>query len=63
MATSDLTDAQWAVIQPLIPRQGRMGRPRADDRRTLHGILWVLRTGARWWDLPQWYGNPSTCWR
>lgn len=63
MATSDLSDTQWGLLQPRIPRQGRMGRPRADDRRTLNGILWVLRTGARWEDLPQRYSHPSTCWR
>lgn len=61
--TTDLTDAQWEVLQPHIPPQGRMGRPRADDRRVLNGILWVLRTGARWYDLPREYGHPSTCWR
>ena len=40
-----------------------MGRPRADDRRILEGILWVLRTGARWQDIPREYGSPTTCWR
>jgi transposase len=40
-----------------------MGRPRADDRRVLEGILWVLRSGARWQDVPREYGSPTTCWR
>ena len=40
-----------------------MGRPRADDRKTLEGILWVLRSGARWQDVPREYGSPTTCWR
>ena len=40
-----------------------MGRPRADDRKTLEGVLWVLRTGARWQDVPREYGSPTTCWR
>jgi transposase len=40
-----------------------MGRPRADDRRVLEGILWVLRSGARWRDVPREYGSPTTCWR
>jgi hypothetical protein len=35
----------------------RLGRPRADDRRTVNGILFVLRTGCRWHDLPREYGT------
>lgn len=59
----ELSDDQWEQIRPLLPaRQGR-GRPRADDRRTLNGILWVLHSGARWKDLPRWYGSRSTCHR
>src|SRR5688572_25207113 len=64
MATAtptDLTDAQWTLIRPTLPPHARRGRPRADDRRTINGILWVLRTGARWADLPHWYGAASTC--
>lgn len=64
MATAvptDLTDEQWAVVAPLLPPKARTGRPRADDRRTFNGILWVLRTGARWADLPRRYGAASTC--
>jgi Putative transposase of IS4/5 family (DUF4096) len=44
------------------PRRHR-GRPRADDRKTLNGILYVLRTGCRWQDVPREYGSPATCWR
>ena len=40
-----------------------MGRPRADHQRTLEGILYVLRTGCRWQDLPPEYGAPVTVWR
>ena len=61
-----LTDAQWAKIAPLLPRHRasqKGGRPRADDRGCLEGILWVLRTGARWRDLPERYPSPVTCWR
>ena len=61
-----ITDAQWARIAPLLPRRkrnARGGRPRVDDRRCLEGILWVLRTGARWRDLPRDYPSPATCWR
>jgi transposase len=48
----ELGDEQWELIAPLLPKHKRRGRPRADDRRTLNGILWVLRSGARWKDLP-----------
>jgi transposase len=61
-----LTDAQWAKIQPLLPKRPkrpRGGRPRADDRQVLEGILWMLRSGARWQDLPEVFPSPSTCWR
>jgi transposase len=63
----DLTDEQWAVIDPLIiqpPRRadGR-GRPRQDDRPLLNGILWILRTGAPWPDLPDRYPPFQSCHR
>lgn len=58
-----LTDAQWAAVRRLLPPPGPRGRPRADDRRTLDGILYVLRNGCRWQDLPRHYGDPVTCWR
>lgn len=60
----ELTDEQWAVIEPHIPKQkpGR-GRPRADDRQTVNGILYVLKTGCAWADLPREYGSATTCWR
>ena len=61
-----LTDEQWARIAPHLPRPKRSdkgGRPRADDRACMEGILWVLRTGARWKDLPKEYPSSTTCWR
>jgi transposase/quinol monooxygenase YgiN len=58
-----LTDAQWEAIFPLLAPPARTGRPRAHDRRTLEGILYVLRNGCRWHDLPRRYGDPVTCWR
>ena len=61
-----LTDEQWEKIKPLIPvrpRNPKGGRPPADDRACLEGILWILKTGARWKDLPDQYPHPSTCWR
>lgn len=61
-----LTDAQWEKIAPLLPKRPkrkRGGRPRADDRKVLEGILWILRNGAPWSELPPQYPSPSTCWR
>jgi transposase len=58
-----LTDAQWEVVRKVLPSPARRGRPRADDRRTLNGILYVLRNGCRWQDLPSQYGDSVTCWR
>lgn len=61
-----LTDAQWQKIEPLLPRRRRHrrgGRPPVANRRVLEGILWILRSGARWQDLPSEFPSPSTCWR
>ena len=61
-----LTEPQWKKIEPLLPqlRQNpRGGRPWADNRRVLEGILWILRSGAPWKNLPEEYPHPSTCWR
>jgi transposase len=64
MSRHDLSDEQWAVLEPLIAKQkaGR-GRPRAEDRRTLNGIIFVLKTGCAWEDMPREYGAHVTCWR
>ena len=48
-----LTGAQWEKIQPLLPKQPkrrRGGRSRGEDRQVREGILWILRSGARWQD-------------
>ena len=61
-----LTDEQWEKIEPLLPKHKkskRGGRPWADNRRVFEGILWILRTGAPWADLPKQFPSPSTCWR
>jgi transposase len=63
MPQAFLSDDQWRLIEPLLPKRRSAGRPWADDRRVLEGILWVLKTGARWRDLPPCYPSPSTCWR
>lgn len=61
-----LTDEQWEKIEQLIPerpKNSKGGRPPADDRLVFEGILWILKTGARWKELPKKYPHPSTCWR
>jgi transposase len=55
----DLTDFEWSVIEPALPK-GRPGPRRKDDRRVLNGIFWVLRAGAPWRDLPGRYGPYTT---
>ena len=60
---TNLNDEQWALIQPELPPRARTGRPRADDRTTLNAILWILKTGARWVDLPPELGDDSTAHR
>jgi len=55
----DLTDFEWSVIEPVLPK-GRPGPRRKDDRRVLNGIFWALRTGAPWRDLPEHYGPYTT---
>lgn len=63
----ELKDEQWAIVEPLLPKSPRRadgkGRPRVDDRAILNGILWVLRTGAPWHDMPSRYPSYQTCHR
>jgi transposase len=57
----ELTDTQWEHLKPLLPPQKQaFGRPYDDHRRIINGILWKLKTGAPWRDLPERYGPWST---
>jgi len=62
-----LNDAQWELIEPLLPepkrRKDNRGRPWASNRACFEGILWILRTGSAWRFLPDKYPSPPTCWR
>lgn len=57
-----LTDEQWECIADVFPTPARTGRPPKDRRTIIDGILWILRTGAPWRDLPEEFGSWSTVW-
>ena len=60
---SDLTDAQWALIEPLLPVSSR-GRPRITKlRQVVDAIVYILRTGCQWRYLPNDFPPKSTAWR
>jgi transposase len=56
MRRYELTDEEWAIIEPLIPPPAHTGRPRRAPREMWNAIFWVLRSGAPWRDLPERYG-------
>lgn len=61
-----LTDDHWKRLAPRFPSHPpspKGGRPRAEDRDCWEGILWLLRSGARWQDIPVDLPSGSTCWR
>ena len=62
-----LTEEQWLILEPLLPklrkREDGKGRPWRNNREVLEGVLWVLKTGARWMDLPKDYPPYQTCHR
>lgn len=61
---SDVSDVQWDYLQALLPKGARTGRPRANEREILNGILYVLKTGCQWEDLPHDIAaSPKTCHR
>ncbi|MFJ2297008.1 IS5 family transposase [Streptomyces sp. NPDC087894] len=59
MRRHELSDAEWAFVEPLLPRSER-GRRRLDDRTVLNGIVWKFRTGVAWRDVPERYGSWAT---
>lgn len=56
----DLTDAQWAVLEPLLPVRGSGRPPKWSKRQLIDGIRWRVRTGAPWRDVPPAYGSWQT---
>jgi transposase len=62
----ELTDEQWSLIEPLFDKSSVVmtrGRPRRAEREVLNGVLWILRSGARWCDLPERFPPYQTCHR
>lgn len=62
MTRHKLTDDQWDCIKDFFPLPAKTGRPPRDPRRMVNAILWILRTGAPWRDLPERYGPYTTAW-
>jgi transposase len=57
----ELTDAQWAALEPLLPpQQPPTGRPNNDHRQVVEAMVWLARTGSPWRDLPAQYGSWKT---
>ena len=57
MKRHELTDEQWALVEPHLPvSNARTGRPASDRRTLLNAIFWILVTGAPWRDLPERFG-------
>ena len=54
-----LSDEQWLMIEPYLPKDVR-GKERVDDRRVISGIVHVIKSGCRWCDCPPEYGPPTT---
>jgi transposase len=62
----ELTDEQWELVEPVLRptrRTDNRGRPWHDTRAVLHGVFWVLGTGAHWSELPDKYRPYQTCHR
>ncbi len=62
MSRHDISDEKWAVIGPMLAKNSTetRGRKRKDDRLMFNGILWILKTGAPWRDLPSEFGHWKT---
>lgn len=62
----ELSDRKWKQLAPLLPEPPRStagGQVPAPNRACLEGLLWLLRSGARYKDIPQYFPSGSTCWR
>ncbi len=60
-SVDELSDDQWERLKPLVPGGGKGKRgPRSNNRRFLNALLWLTRSGGRWRDLPERFGNYQT---
>ncbi|MGI5380556.1 IS5 family transposase [Streptomyces sp. CA-251387] len=59
MRRHELSDREWELLAPLIPRAAT-GRPRVEDRQVINGMVYKIRTGISWRDLPERYGPWKT---
>jgi len=68
VSRGDLTEAEWRILKGLLPvereagKRGK-GRPPEDNRNIINGILWRLRCGTAWRDVPEKYGNWNSIYR
>lgn len=62
MTRHRLTDEQWDCIADIFPPPAKTGRPPSDRRMIVDGILWIMRTGSPWRDLPDEFGPWGTVW-
>lgn len=60
MGRHELTAVQWRLVRPLLPRNGNKGKQWKAHRRVVNGILWRLKTGTPWRDVPRRYGKWKT---
>jgi transposase len=61
MKRHEVSEEEWALLDPLIPKPiAKTGRPPRDRRQMLNGVLWILSTGAQWRDLPERFGPWET---
>lgn len=61
MKRHEISEEEWAILAPVIPKsKAKTGRPASDRRTMLDGALWILSTGAQWRDLPERFGPWQT---
>ena len=62
MARTDLTEKQWQALKPHLPANPKRGHAYGEHRKVINGIVWRLKAGAPWRDIPERYGPWQTCW-
>ncbi len=62
MARTDLSEKQWRALETHLPANPKCGHVYVEHRRVINGVVWRLKTGAPWRDVPERYGPWQTCW-